>query len=168
VGGTRHSEQVDARISLQHTDRVLAKSPAAVLRSNQAGQVLAFFALVLPLVLLPVAAYAVDASIVAGREAGLQAATAQAAETAAQQLNIGAIRSTGALTLDATAVSRVAAQVLVEEEQGARVDSYTVAGTDVTVVTSESVTLPFSIFIQTVTLHALATARLVAGYDKAS
>jgi Flp pilus assembly protein TadG len=168
MGGTSHSKQIDARISLHHPDRILAKSPAAVLRSNQAGQVLAFFALVLPLVLLPVAAYTVDASIVAGREAGLQAATAQAAETAAQQLNIGAIRSTGALTLEATAVSRVAAQTLLEEDQGARVDGYTVAGTEVTLVTSESVTLPFSIFIQTVRLHALATARLVAGYDKVS
>ena len=153
---------------MHHPDRILEKSPAGVLKSNQAGQVLAFFAIVIPVVLLPVAAYAVDASIVAGREAGLQAATAQAAETAAQQLNIGAIRSTGALTLDATAVSRVAAQTLIEEEQGARVDSCTVGGTEVTVVTSEPVTLPFSIFIQTVTLHALATARLVAGYDKAS
>jgi Flp pilus assembly protein TadG len=138
------------------------------LRSNQAGQVLAFFALALPLVLLPVAAYAVDASIVAGREAGLQAATAQAAETAAQQLNIGAIRSTGALTLDATAVSRVAAQTLLEEDQGAKVDGYAVTGTDVTVVTSESVTLPFSIFSRTVTLHAHATARLAAGFDSPS
>ena len=131
----------------------------------QTGQVLAFFALVLPAVLLPVAAYAVDATTVASREAGLQAATAQAAETGAQQLSIGAIRSTGALTLDAAAVSRVVAQTLLEEEQGARVDGYTVAGTDVTVVTSESITLPFSVFTKTVTLHAQATARLVRGYD---
>lgn len=132
---------------------------------NQTGQVLAFFALVLPVVLLPVTAYAVDATILAGREAGLQAATAQAAETAAQQLNIGAIRSTGALTLDASAVSQVVAQTLVEEEPGANVDTYAVAGTQVTVVTSEPVRLPFSMFAQTVTVHARATARLVAGYD---
>jgi Flp pilus assembly protein TadG len=135
------------------------------LRSNQAGQVLAFFALVLPLVLLPVAAYAVDASIVAGREADLQAATAQAAETAAQQLNIDAIRSSGAIALDAPAVGRVVAQNVLEGEPGARVDGYTVASTDVTVVTSESITLPFSVFTQTVTLHARAIARLVTGYD---
>src|SRR6202521_6407192 len=89
MGGARHSKQVDAQIPLHHPDRILEKSPAGLLKSNQAGQVLAFFAIVIPVVLLPVAAYAVDASIVAGREAGLQAATAQAAETAAQQLNIG-------------------------------------------------------------------------------
>jgi Flp pilus assembly protein TadG len=135
------------------------------LSNFQTGQVLAFFALVLAVVLLPVAAYAVDATTVASREAGLQAATAQAAETGAQQLSIGAIRSTGALTLAAAAVSRVVAQTLLEEERGARVDRYTVAGTDVTVVTSESIALPFSVLTQTVTLHAQATARLVSGYD---
>lgn len=143
----------------------MANSPAVALSSYQTGQVLAFFALVLPVVLLPVAAYAVDATTVASREAGLQAATAQAAETGAQQLSIGAIRSTGALTLDVAAVSRVVAQTVLEEEPGARVDAYTIAGTKVTVLTSEPVTLPFSIFTQTTTLHARATARLAAGYD---
>ena len=133
--------------------------------NHQTGQILAFFALVLPLVLLPVAAYAVDATTIASREAGLQAATAQAAETGAQQLSIATIRSSGGLTLDAAAVSRVVAQTLLQEERGARVDRYTVAGTDVTVVTSESITLPVSVFTQTVTLHANATARLVRGYD---
>lgn len=135
---------------------------------KQNGQVLAFFALVLPLVLLPVVAYTVDATIVAGREAGLQAATAQAAETAAEQLNISAIRSTGVLTLDASAVNQAVDQTLVEEESGARLDSYTVAGIELTVATSEPVTLPFSVFARSVTVHAHATARLVAGYDKPS
>ncbi len=143
----------------------MAKSQAIAVRSSERGQVLAFFALALPVVLLPVAAYAVDATIVAAREAGLQAATAQAAETAAQQLNIGALRSSGALVLDAAAIRLVTDQTLVEEEQGASVDSYTVTGTEVTVVTSESLMLPFSVFTRTVTLHAHATARLVAGYD---
>jgi hypothetical protein len=132
---------------------------------RETGQVLAFFALVLPVVLLPIAAYAVDATIVAGREAGLQAATAQAAETAAQQLNAAAIRSTGALALDVAAVKPVAAHALVAEEPGASLDSSTINGVEVTVAASESVTLPFSMFTRTVTLHASATARLVAGYD---
>ncbi len=101
------------------------------MRCQQSGQVLAFFALALPVVLLPVAAYAVDSTIVAAREAGLQAATAQAAETAAQQLNIGALRSGGPLMLDAAAVWLVADQTLVDEEAGASVDSYTVTGAEV-------------------------------------
>jgi hypothetical protein len=132
------------------------------------GQVLAFFALVLPIVLLPVAAYAVDATVLAGRESGLVGATNQAAEAAAQQLNVGAFRSTGALKLDPAALSVVLAQALVEEDQGARVDSYTVAGAEVTIETSERVTLPLSVFAHSITLHAHATARLVAGYDRPS
>ena len=133
--------------------------------NRESGQVLAFFALVLPIVLVPVGAYAVDATIVASRDAGLQAATAQAAETAAQQLNVGVIRSSGALTLDPVAVSLVATQTLAAEEPAAIVDSTSVNGVDATVVTSESVTLPFSLFAHTVRLHARATARLVTGYD---
>lgn len=134
-------------------------------KSRETGQVLAFFALVLPVVMAPVAAYAVDATIVAGREAGLQAATVQAAEAAAQQLDAAAIRSTGALALDPAAVKQVAAQTLVAEEPGASVVSSRIDGVEVSVITGEAVTLPFSLFTRTVTLHATATARLVAGYD---
>jgi Flp pilus assembly protein TadG len=133
---------------------------------SSTGQVLVFFALVLPIVLLPLAAYAVDATVVASREAGLQAATTQAAETGAQQLNVDAMRSTGALKLDTAALSNVVAQTLIDEEQGARVDSYAVIGTEVTVDTSELVTLPVNVFTRSITLHAHAIARLVAGYDK--
>src|SRR5260370_7702721 len=78
--------------------RDVAKSPTVTGRACR-GQVLAFFALVLSIVLLPVAAYAVDATIVAGREADLQAATAQAAETAAERLNVTSLRPTSPLTL---------------------------------------------------------------------
>jgi hypothetical protein len=132
------------------------------------GQVLAFFAVTLPVVLLPVAAYAVDAATVASRSAALQAATAQAAETAAQQLNIAVIRSSGVVTLDATAVAAVTAGTIEEEEPGAHVDSSAVLGSVVVVVTSEPVTLPFSVFARTITIHARAIARLAAGYDSPS
>ena len=132
------------------------------------GQVLAFFALVLPAVLLPVAAYAVDATIVASRAAGLQAATAQAAETAAQQLNLSLIRSTGALAVDTDQARLAAARILAAEEPGASVDATTVTGVEVTVVTTEAVTVPLSLFTSVVRLHARATARLAAGYDSPS
>lgn len=132
---------------------------------RQAGQVLAFFAVVLPVVLLPVAAYAVDATIVASRAAGLQAATAQAAEAAAQRLDVGGIRSRGALTLDAAAVELAVAETLTAEEPGASLDSSTINGREVTVVTSESVKIPFSVFASTIQLRARATARLTPGYD---
>ncbi|GAC1506851.1 MAG: hypothetical protein NVS1B3_06770 [Candidatus Dormibacteraceae bacterium] len=136
--------------------------------NRQSAQVLAFFALVLPVVLLPIAAYAVDATVVAGRAAGLQVATAQAAETAAQQLNVGVLRSTGALTLDPAAATLVAIRTLAQEEPAASIDSCVVAGAGVTVVTSEPITLPFSVFARTINLHARATARLVPGYDSTS
>ena len=136
--------------------------------NREPGQGLAFFALVLPIVLLPVAAFAVDATMVAGRAAGLQAATAQAAETAAQQLNVGVLRSTGALTVDLAAATLVAARTLAEEEPAASIDSSMVTGARVTVVTSERVTLPFSIFARTITLQARAAARLVPGFDTRS
>ncbi len=144
--------------------RDVAKSPTVTGRVCR-GQVLAFFALVLSIVLLPVAAYAVDATIVAGREADLQAATAQAAETAAERLNVSSLRATSALTLDPAAAGAAVAETLLDEEPGARVDAYSVIGTEVSVLTSEPVALPFSVFTHTVTLHAHATARLAAGFD---
>jgi Flp pilus assembly protein TadG len=142
----------------------MAKSPNV----KQTGQVLTFFALTLPVVLLPVAAYAVDATMIASREASLQAATAEAAEAAAQQLDIGSIRSTGELTLNTAAALVVVHQTLAAEEPGANLDTSTISGAEVTIVTSEQVTLPFSVFARTATLHARATARLVAGYDSPS
>lgn len=135
---------------------------------RERGQVLAFFAVAMPIVLLPVAAYAVDAAVVTLRAAGLQAATAQAAETAAQQLDIGTIRSGGGLALDAVAVRRAVTETVAREDPAATVDSIAVEGVDVTVVTSESVHPAFALLTGPVTLHARATARLVAGYDRPS
>ena len=138
------------------------------MKSSESGQILAFFAVAVPVVLLPIAAYTVDATIVASREAALQAATAQAAETAAQQINVGELRSSGALSLDAAAGRLVVDQTLLGEEPGANLDSYTVSGAAVAVVTSEPVRLPFSVFTDRVVLHAHATARIVAGYESPS
>jgi hypothetical protein len=146
----------------------VAKSQAGFVKSSESGQILAFFAVAVPVVLLPIAAYTVDATIVAGREAALQAATAQAAETAAQQINVGALRSSGALSLDPAAGRLVVDQTLFGEEPGASLDSYTVSGAAVAVVTSETVRLPFSVFTDRVVLHAHATARLVGGYESPS
>ena len=143
----------------------MAKSRSGFVKSSEGGQVLAFFAIALPVVLLPIADYAVDATILAGRESALQAATAQVAETAAQQINVRAFRSTGVLSLDAAATRLVLEQALVDEEPGASIDSCTVTNAEVNVVSSEPVSLPFSVFTDTVVLHAQATARLVAGYE---
>ena len=136
--------------------------------AGQSGQVLTFFAIVVPIVLLPITGYAIDASVVASRSAGLQAATAEAAETAAQKLDVEVIRANGGLALDAAAASQAASAMVTMEEPAASIESSVIDGLTVTITTAEAVTLPFSLVRRTVTLHARATARLVAGYDNPS
>lgn len=135
---------------------------------SERGQVLAFFAVVVPMVLVPVAAYAVDASVVEFHSAGLQAATAQAAETAAQQVDLATLRSGRGLSLDPVGARRVAVETVGREDPAAVVDSVEIAGIDVTVQTSVGVQAPFALLTGQVTLHARASARLVAGYDRPS
>lgn len=135
---------------------------------SERGQVLAFFAVVVPMVLVPVAAYAVDAAVVEFHSAGLQAATAQAAETAAQQVDLATLRSGRGLSLDPVAARRVAVETVGREDPAAVVDSVSVAGVDVIVLTSVGVQAPFALLTGRVTLHARASARLVAGYDRPS
>jgi hypothetical protein len=130
------------------------------------GQVLAFFAVLLPITLLPLAAYAVDAAFISTRAAGLQQATAQAAEAAAEQTNIGVLRSRSVLTIDATLARAAAAQAMSDSEPGASVKSIVVIGAMVTVTASETIMLPFTFLpVQAIRLDARASARLVAGYD---
>jgi hypothetical protein len=145
----------------------VAKPHASAVKRGR-GQVLAFFAVAMPIVLVPVAAYAVDAAVVAFHAAGLQAATAQAAETAAQQLDVGTMRAGGGLALDLAAAKRSATNTVDREDPTATLTSITVDGVEVTVVTSETVPPPFALLARSVTLHARATARLVAGYARPS
>jgi len=136
---------------------------------RQRGQVLAFFAIVLPIILLPIAAYAVDAAFVSTRAAWLQEATAQAAEAAAQQVDVAALRSRSVLTIDLSTARGVATQAMAELEPGASVESVVAVGTLVTVTTREVVTLPFNFVpVGAVQLNARASARLVSGYDNPS
>ena len=133
------------------------------------GQVLAFYAVLLPIVLLPLAAYAVDIAFVSTRAAGLQEATAQAAETAAQQVNVDALRSHSALIVDAQAAPAVASRAMSDLEPEATVDSVIIVGSMVTLATSEVITLPFNFLPAPATvIHARASARLVGGYDRPS
>ena len=129
---------------------------------------LAFFALVMSIVLLPVAAYAVDAAVVAFQAATLQAATAQAAETAAQQIDIRTLRLGGGLALDPVAARRVAIQMIERTDPSAIVDSISFDGVQLTIRTSASVKPPFALLAGDVRLHAGASARLVAGYARPS
>ncbi len=139
------------------------------MRAHERGQVLAFFAVALPVILLPLAAYAVDSAFVISRAAGLQEATAQAAEAAAQQVDVDALRSRSELTIDVTTARAVAQQTLLRSEPGASLLAVQVSGAVVTVSTDEVVTLPFNFLpAKAVKLEARASARLVGGYDRPS
>jgi hypothetical protein len=133
------------------------------------GQVLAFYAVLLPIVLLPLAAYAVNVAFVSTRTAGLQEATAQAAETAAQQLNVEALRSRSVLILDARTAPAVASRAMSELEPEATVESVIVVGSMMMISTSEVIRLPFNFLpVSETVIHARASARLVGGYDRPS
>ncbi|HET7467276.1 MAG TPA: hypothetical protein VFL29_11460 [Candidatus Dormibacteraeota bacterium] len=136
---------------------------------SQAGQVLVFIALVLPIVLLPAAAYAVDAASAVEVQAQLEQATTSAAETAVQQVDAVTLRSGAGLALDQRDVQAVTRDVIASEDPGATVDRVTVDGLLVTVETSRSLRLPLNVLgIPAVTLRAAATARLRPGYESPS
>ena len=135
----------------------------------QGGQVMAFIAMALAVVLMPVAAYAVDIAGVGSAAATLQEATAVAAMEAAQQLNTADFRSSGVLVVDMSAARSAALAVLAAEAPAASVTSVTVRGVEVTVEAGQLVRLPFDFFPMHVAhLRAIASARLAAGYDRPS
>jgi hypothetical protein len=135
--------------------------------SSQRGQVLVFVALVLPLVLLPAAAFAVDAASAAAAHANLEQATASGAEAAAQQIDATALRAGAGIVLDRRSVDEIARQVVTAADPGAIVERVSVDGLYVTVEATESLPLPLNFLgSPTVTLHAIAGARLALGYDR--
>jgi hypothetical protein len=135
----------------------------------QRAQVMAFMAVALAIVLMPVAAYAIDIATVSSAVATLQEATATAAMEAAQQLNAADFRSSGVLVVDMGAARSAARAVLAAEAPTASVSSVSVRGVEVTIEAGQLVRLPFNFFPMRVAhLRAIASARLVAGYDKPS
>jgi hypothetical protein len=147
----------------------MAHSQDDALTPSQRGQVMAFIAVALAIVLMPVAAYAVDAAAVSAAAATLQEATAIAAMESAQQLDTAAFRSAGRLTVDADAARQVARAVLAAEAPSASLSSVAVQGAEVTVSAAELVPLPFDFFpMRIARLDATASARLLPGYDKPS
>lgn len=138
-------------------------------KTRQSAQVMVFIALALPMVLLPVAAFAVDAAAVVSGHARLEEATARAAESAVQQIDSALFRSGAALALDQVAVEDAVRQSIAADDPGAVVESISVTGLTVAVGTLESIVLPLN-FLGTpsVALHAHARARLTLGYDRPS
>jgi Flp pilus assembly protein TadG len=130
---------------------------------------MAFIAVALAIVLMPLAAYVIDVATVSADASALQEATATAAIEAAQQLDSVGFRASGVMTVDAGAARRAAWAVFAAEAPSASVSSVTVSEADVTVSAGEVVQLPVD-FLPTrrVRLEARATARLAGGYDRPS
>jgi len=137
--------------------------------TSQRGQVLVFVALALPIVLLPAAAFAVDAASAAAVHARLEQATWSAAESAVQQIDADALRAGGGLTLDQRSVESVARDALAAEDPNATIERLAVDGLYVTVEAAERLQLPLSFLgAPAVKLRAKATARLTLGYESPS
>ena len=133
------------------------------------GQALVFFALVIPIVLIPVAAYAVDAAVVATGQAHLEEVAALAAEQGAQQIDAVVLRSGGGLMVDSVKAKNVVAAAVGAAEPQASVESVAVTATQVTVILKEQIVVPINVLSRAgVTVRAQASARLVAGYDSPS
>ena len=133
------------------------------------GQVLVFFALALPLILLPAAAYAVDAAVTASAYSRLVEVTARAAEYAAQQIDIARLRAGGGISIDVVSATRAAADSLALSEPSAELNDLAVLGAELRLATTETVVLPFSFFgSPRVAVHAEVTARIAPGYESPS
>ena len=135
----------------------------------QRGQVLVFFALALPLVLLPIAAYAVDAAVTASSFSRLVEVTSRAAEDAAQQVDIARLRAGGGISIDVVSATEAARAALGSSEPDAHVVDLAVLGEELRLVTSETVVLPFNVFgSPNARVRADVTARIAPGYDSPS
>ena len=130
------------------------------------GQTLAAFALFLPMVLLPIAGYAVQATLLATRASVLHAAVARAAEDAGAAVDVAALRSSGVLMLAPAAATRIARSSLFDADPQARLDAVVVESSSVTVTAHDQVPLSFGGILRAgaVTLTATARAKLRAGY----
>ena len=136
----------------------------------RSGQALVTFALLLPLVLLPIAGYAVEAALLSARAAILEAAVTRAAEDAAQVIDVSTLRAGGGLRLDAGAAAATATASLARDDPQARASSIVVGAVTVSVTAQDRVPLGFGGLFQlgAATLRASATARLAAGYESPS
>jgi hypothetical protein len=135
------------------------------------GQALAFFALVLPLALLPVAAYAVESAHLAAEAARLLEVIQQAAEDGAQQVDAAALREGHGLRIDPARAEPVVRTALERGAPGARLEAISVTDRELTLAAVEPVPLLLAALLgsaSTVTVRARASARLTDGYDRPS
>jgi hypothetical protein len=142
----------------------------AAVSERQAGQAMAFFAVAIPLVLLPVVAFAIETAVVTARQARLQEVAVQVAEDAASQLDQAAFRRQGMVWLDPDEATTTATREIAAREPGASIDRIDVARDQVTISLRERVPLELAAFLPgaAVVVSAIATARLRLGYESPS
>ena len=137
----------------------------AMCLSDRSGQALVLMALLIPLVLLPIAAYGVEAGYAASRQAQLQWACARAAEEAVQQVDVGVLRSTSTLGIATPQAQSAADQALQSLDPRAVLDRITFTGTDAQVTAHE---VFWSWLLGRLTIRAVCSAHLAGGYDSPS
>ena len=140
------------------------------MRGRSPGQVMVLMAILIPLVLLPVAAYAAEAGYAASRAALLEWACTRGAEDAAQALDADALRSSSTLQVDPAAADSLARRQVAALDPNAIVDTVTASGTSVAVSAHEDVpaTLAFWVPGGRLRVRGVATARLTPGYSSPS
>ncbi len=137
---------------------------------RRSGQALVLMAFLIPLVLLPVAAYAVEASYAASRAALLQWACVRAAEDAAQSLDAAALRASSVVQIDPVAARVTAQSELAGMDPRAVLDGFSASGDLVQLSAYETVPVTLALWVpgRTVRVGASAMARLTTGYSSPS
>src|SRR5260370_2770577 len=128
MGGVGAAASVGAASASGGSARAVAHTSDRGMMRGQRGQVMAFIAVALGMVLMPLAAYAIDVATVSAAAAALEEATATAAIHAAQPLDVIDFRAGGPMTIEAGASRRAAAAVLAADAPSASVSSVTVSG----------------------------------------
>jgi hypothetical protein len=134
------------------------------------GQALVLMALFVPLVLLPVAGYAIEATYAASRAALLQWACVRTAEDAAESIDVNALRGSSALVLDPAEALPSAERELVQLDPNVVMDSWWWEGNEFGLSAHENVPVPLALWLpsRSVQVGASATARLTPGYSSPS
>lgn len=139
-------------------------------RRRPRGQALVLMALLIPLVLLPVAGYAVEATNAASRAALLEWACVRAAEDAAQALDPTALRQSSIVQVNPSSARATALAELAAMDPKAVLDSFSVAGVVVQLSAHETVPVPLALWVpgRTLRVAGSAAARLTPGYSSPS
>ena len=136
----------------------------------QSGQALVLLGFLIPLVLIPIAGYAVEATYASNRAAILEWACTRAAEDAAQSIDAAALRQSSTLQVDPGSALGVAQAQLTALDPAAILDSFSASGSIVDISAHELVVATLAVWTPGGRLRvgATARARLTPGYSSPS